>query len=100
MTEVKSYPYGVRLKHTLKVQVGDDPEDPTSLTVYLADPSGTISTAQTPVQESEGYWTYQKTYTASIASTVWGDWWIRWIGSGVAEGAIERKFHINTSRFT
>lgn len=100
MTDVKSYPYGVRIKHTLRVHINDDPEDPTSLTVYLVDPSGTVSGALTPTQEGKGFWTYQKTYTSTAPSAVWGDWSIRWIGTGIAEGATERRFHINTSRFT
>lgn len=92
--------YGVCLKHRLRVEVDNEPEDPTSITVNQVMPNGTQVSLGTPIKEAKGLYTVQKTYTATTASLMWGTWDTQWIGAGVAEGAAIRQHFINSSRFS
>lgn len=94
-TDKKSYDFGSRLVHVLRVEVEDKPADPTNISIYFVDPNGTQSGPFTPVKMAQGLYTYEKTYNGAT-----GDWYSRWVGTGHAEGAKERAFHINRTRFT
>lgn len=99
-SDVKSYDYGSRLTHLLRVKVDDSLADPTTLVVYLTTPAGAILGPFTPVKRAQGVYTYTKTYRGNPPSSMQGDWTIAWVGTGDGEGAKERKFHIRTSLFT
>ena len=94
---MKRFPFGARLKHVLRIEIDDELEDPNTVSVYFVNPSGVQEGPSTPTREATGQYYFTKAYTASDAS---GDWYIKWIGSGVADGNEEHPFHINTSPFT
>lgn len=90
------YDYGARIRHTLRVETGDKPADPTTLNVYLVDPTGTQTGPFTPTRIARGMYEYIHKYNTGVA----GDWWIAWDGVGGAESRAIRRIHINTSPFT
>lgn len=99
-TRVKSYNYGARLRHFVRVETNDIPDDPTTITVYFSDPSGTVTGPFTPVKDATGLYEYARTYTSVTPSNMFGLWDITWRGVGNAEGAITRQFQINSVRAT
>ena len=68
--------------------------NPTTVTVKLCDPNGTISTL-TAVNDSTGV--YHADATAAL--TVSGDWVIQATGSGALVAAIEQHFTVEPSVF-
>lgn len=98
-TSVKQYNYGARLRHTLKIAISDEAEDPNSITVYLADPLGNV-TSVNPTKRGVGWYEYQKTYSSATPTAVFGVWEITWRGIGNAEGARSRQFQIMSARAT
>lgn len=93
---VKQYPYGSKLKHTLRVEVVDDPADPTVIAVYFVDPSGNQTGPFTPTRASQGMYFINRTYTSTSPTAVQGLWTTFWRGTGAAEGAQTRQFQIAT----
>lgn len=98
--QINTYAYAARVRHKLLVEIDDNPSDPTTLQVYLVDPSGVQSGPFAATRDGQGRYEYQKTYTGTVASAVWGDWDINWRGTGNAEGSTIRRIHIASSRFT
>jgi hypothetical protein len=98
--QVINYPYGTRLRHRVRIEVADEPEDPTSLTVLFVTPAGIEDGPYSAVRVGTGEYKYERTYSSTLASSMWGSWTIRWTGIGDAEGAVERTHFIATSRFT
>src|SRR5216683_6124706 len=92
----KNYDYGSRVRHTLRVETNDLPDDPTTVTVYLADPLNNVTGPYGVTKNAAGQYEYQRTYTAAVPSTAFGSWEITWRGTGNAEGGKKRPFIINS----
>ena len=63
--------------------------DPTTITLYLAAPTGTIGTYTYPadvVKQSTGTYTYNGTATSA------GYWNVRWVGAGAAVAAQQSRY--------
>ena len=94
------FPYASRLRHRVRIEVKDKPDDPTGLQVFQIDPSGVKTGPFTPTREAKGTYYYEKTYTAATPSSVVGQWDTVCIGTGVSEGSITRRHDIGATRMT
>lgn len=86
----------------VKVQVtfstGGENQDPTTVTLKLRSPSGTVLTytyAQAQVTRS-ATGVYYKELPAGTVNVV-GKWWYRWIGEGAVAAAAEAFFKVTDS---
>lgn len=88
---------GVRVQGTF-VKDGQN-TDPTTVTLKLRSPSGTVLTytyAQAEITRS-AVGVYYKEVPALTLNVV-GKWWYRWIGEGAVAAAAEAYFTITDSR--
>ena len=91
---VRTYPYGTRLKHIVKIEVDDDVADPTTLVVYQIDPSGSQQGPFQATREAKGLYAYYRTYRGTPASSMFGQWETVFSGTGAAEGSVSRRHNI------
>jgi|SRR6516162_5926425 hypothetical protein len=93
-TTLNRYPKGTVITHILQVKQNGRFVNPTTLVVYLRDPTGVQSGPLTPTQEGVGQYNYLQQTTLLDLDGVWT---IRWLGSGVAQGSAEREYFIYSS---
>jgi hypothetical protein len=97
---IKSYSYGVRLRHQVDIFVKGRSTDPSVLFVYLLDPFGQQTGPFIPTRRGVGKYEYQKSYTdPGGPSAIAGLWAISWRGQGFAEGAVVRQHYIKQDGF-
>jgi hypothetical protein len=93
MMSIKAYLLGNLIRVTAEFSIGGVDTDPTTVTLEVKDPAGTVTTP-IPVKDAG-----QGKYHADINVNAAGDWWYRWEGTGVAQAAAEQRFIIKASKF-
>lgn len=63
------------------------PTDPTSVTVTVTDPNGSVSNPPS-VKDSSGH------YHADVTPTVWGDWEYAFAGAGAVVASGQHRFFV------
>ena len=93
----REYDVGDGVRTTSLFKVSGVLTDPTTVTIKIKSPDGTITTKTWAggdiVRTSLGVFTHTFTVTAA------GSWWYRWEGAGAVIGAAERRLQVRTSEF-
>ena len=92
---MKSYPLGTQLVlgTTFVDAITQVPADPTTVTLEVMDPTGTVTM---PSYTHPGTGLFKSLFTPSMA----GVWTTRWEGTGAVVAATEHKFEIRASAFS
>ena len=66
--------------------------DPSTTTLRVKDPTGTVTTYSSPVHDSQG------NYHQDVTPTVAGTWWYEWLGTGTVVAQSEGYFIVTPSQ--
>lgn len=93
----REYDVGDSCRTSAYFKVNGDPSDPTTVTLKVKSPSGTVTTYTTPDAEIVKVGT--GTYQSDILLNASGDWWYRWEGSGAVTAAREKRLSVRPTEF-
>ncbi|MGB1226152.1 MAG: hypothetical protein ACPHCN_18695 [Mycobacterium sp.] len=88
---VNAYDVGDVVRLTGTFAVGGTNTDPSTVTLYVEDPSGNVDTytyAATVTKSAEGIFTYD------LAIDEAGTWSYRWVGTGAAAAVEQRRLFV------
>lgn len=82
----------VRLTATFRATADDSLVNPTTVTLKVKSPAGTVTTPSA-TSSSTGIWTYD------LDLTLEGNWYYRFVGTGAVKAAGENALIVNPSAF-
>lgn len=94
----REYDVGDGVRTTSQFKVNGVLTDPTSVTIKVKTPAGTVTTKSYPA-DPEVVRTGLGAFSYTFILTTAGSWWYRWEGAGAVIGAAERRFQVRASEF-